>query len=202
MIKTMSDYNFRLTIQWRMHPAIADVARALTYPYLKDGVTEKDRPFPEELPKKLRRNVGVLHAQYSTRQRGASWESKTEAEGAARLAGELTRSPPKGYRPQDITILTPYEAQLQLINSLLRRCGLLGVQTSTIEKAQGSESEVTIVSPVRTDTDFTTDKHRVNVATTRARTQLLIVTDTDRIKNTVSYGKLWRDGLLGKRFDL
>ena len=53
MTKTMSAYTYRLMYQWRMHPAIAEVARALTYPYLKDGVTEEDRPFPEKLPKKL-----------------------------------------------------------------------------------------------------------------------------------------------------
>ena len=109
----MPAYTLRLMIQWRMHPAIAAVARALTYPYLKDGVTEEDRPFPEELPRNLRRNVGVLHAPYSTRQRGSSWESHTEAKAAAGLARELTGNPLKGYRPRDLTILTPYEAQLQ-----------------------------------------------------------------------------------------
>ena len=175
---------------------------SLTYPYLKDGVTAKDRPFPRELQQNLCRNVGVLHADYSATRVGSSWESITEAQGAVRLAQELTRTPPAGYRPHDITILTPYEAQLQLIDSLLRRYRLLGVQTSTIEKAQGSESEVTILSPVHTNVEFTTNKHCVNVATTRARTQLLIVTDTDLIGEADSYRKLWKAGLLRRRFDL
>ena len=90
MIKTMSAYTYRLMYQWRMHPDIARVARALTYPYLKDGVMAEDRPFPRKLPQKLQHNVGVLHAEYSAIRIGSSWESRTEAEGAVQLAHELT----------------------------------------------------------------------------------------------------------------
>ena len=117
-----------------------------------------------------------------------------------RLAQELTQTPPAGYHPHDITILTLYEAQLQLIESLLRHYKIPEVQTSTIERAQGSEREVTILS--HTNTDFTTNKHHMNVVTTRARTQLLIVTDTNQIEGAASYGELWKEGLLGERFDL
>ena len=61
---------------------------------------------------------------------------------------------------------------------------------------------MTILSPVRINTEFTTDKHQVNVATTRAKIQLLIVTDTKLIGEAVSYGDLWKEGFLGERFDL
>ena len=147
-------------------------------------------------------NVGVLHTDYNATRIGTSWQSETEAWGAVKLAWELTQAPPAGYHPHDITILTFYEAQLQLIESLLRHYKIPEVQTSTMERAQGSKSEVTILSPVCTNTKFTTNKHRMNVATTRARTQLLIITDPYQIEEAASYGELWKAGLLGGRFAL
>merc|ERR1712105_143121 len=146
--------------------------------------------------------VGVIHTRNTTTKNGTSWESSSEAETVAALAKALAKTPPKGYPPGKILALTPYEAQLQLINALLRKQQVTGIRTSTIEKAQGSESEVTIVSPVKLDAPFATDKLRVNVALTRARTQLFVVTDTEAIEKADSYRELWEKNLLGKVFQL
>merc|ERR1712105_175707 len=123
--------------------------------------------------------VGVIHARNTTKKKGTSWESSSEAETVVALAKALTKTPPKGYPPGKILALTPYEAQLQLINALLRKQQVTGIRTSTIEKSQGSESEVTIISPVKLDAPFATDKLRVNVALTRACTQLFVVAEKE-----------------------
>ena len=63
----------------------------------------------------------------------------------------------------------------------MREAGLYKVQVLTIERAQGKENEVTVLSPVKFNSEFATDRNRANVAMTRATTQLLFVTDTDLI---------------------
>merc|ERR1712105_270548 len=201
IITHQEDKIARLTCQWRMHPILAKIARN-TYPYLKDGVTAGDRPLPTELEEHLRRHVGVTHAEDTTKKKGTSWESSSEAKIVVALAKALTKTPPKGYAPEKVLVLNPYEAQLQLINALLREQQVTGIRTSTIEKSQGTESEVTIISPVKLNASFATDKHRTNVALTRARTQLFVAADTEKIKNADSYGELWEKNLLGEVFQL
>merc|ERR1712090_98051 len=90
----------------------------------------------------------------TTKKKGTSWESNSEAKIVVELAKALTKPPPKGYAPEKVLVLTPYEAQLQLINALLREQQVTGIRTSTIEKSQGTESEVTIISLVKLNAPF------------------------------------------------
>ena len=91
--------------------------------------------------------------------------------------------------PEDIAVVSPYRAQLRLIRTLVRRgldaagnTGSLPV-IDTVERIQGQERELVVVSLVASDPDhlagdaatFFYSGNRLNVTITRARTKLIIV---------------------------
>lgn len=89
--------------------------------------------------------------------------------------------------PEDIGVVVPYRAQSRLIRSLIRRNLLDGELAShlvvdTVERMQGQEREVIIVSFATTSAkfaaqmaDFLFQPQRLNVAVTRPRTKLILV---------------------------
>jgi DNA replication ATP-dependent helicase Dna2 len=89
--------------------------------------------------------------------------------------------------PEDIGVVVPYRAQSRLIRSLIRR-NLLDsdlanrLVVDTVERMQGQEREVVIVSFATTSAkfaaqvaDFLFQPQRLNVAVTRSRTKLILV---------------------------
>lgn len=90
----------------------------------------------------------------------------------------------RNVNPQDITVLSPFRAQIGLIKELLRGnsksdgISLEGVGVFTIDQYQGRDNECVIVSFVRNDGSvgpLLKDWRRINVALTRAKRKLLLV---------------------------
>ena len=86
----------------------------------------------------------------------------------------------EGEKPTDIGIITPYNAQVTMIKKLM--IDTEGVLVGTVEKFQGREKKIIIISTVRSSpscfypassysTGFLTDKKRFNVAVTRCMAQ-------------------------------
>jgi AAA domain len=84
--------------------------------------------------------------------------------------------------PDKFRIITFYSAQLRMIRQRLDSCGLHDVLVSTVDSSQGCESDVVVISFVRTNNSagFITDDRRMNVALTRARHQLVCVGNVDK----------------------
>ncbi|XP_043099695.1 helicase with zinc finger domain 2 [Puntigrus tetrazona] len=114
-----------------------------------------------------------------------------EAEQAVRVARLLIEQ--SGVKPEHITILTPYNAQVSEIKRMLEKKHLANVSVCTIMKSQGSEWPYVILSTVRSCSisaigsgrpskawlgkrlGFITDPNQVNVAITRAQDGLVIL---------------------------
>ena len=79
---------------------------------------------------------------------------------------------------KSIAVITTYSGQVALVRS--RTGGVVDVYT--IDKSQGQERDVIILSMVRSNAKghlgFITDRRRINVALTRARDGLIIVCNT------------------------
>jgi DNA replication ATP-dependent helicase Dna2 len=101
----------------------------------------------------------------------------------------LDRIVRQGGNPGDIVVVSPFRAQLRLIRTLVRRgldaagnAGPLPV-IDTVERIQGQERELVVVSLVASDPDhlagdaagFFYSGNRLNVTMTRARTKLIVV---------------------------
>ena len=75
----------------------------------------------------------------------------------------------------DIGVITPYLKQEKLLKDKLSNIGFNN--SYTIDKSQGSEKEIIIISFVKTyfNNSFINDMARINVAFTRAKTKLIII---------------------------
>ncbi|MFI0432693.1 MAG: TM0106 family RecB-like putative nuclease [Candidatus Nanopelagicales bacterium] len=125
--------------------------------------------------------------------RGNSVESREEAEA---VVEEVRRAltwtwtdarpgsvaAPRPMTPEDVLVVVPYNAQRGLITQLLAEAGLAGVRVGTVDKFQGQEAPVVIVSTtVSAAADaprgmgFALSRNRVNVAVSRGQWQAVIV---------------------------
>ena len=98
-----------------------------------------------------------------------------------------------GLRPEEIAIITPYNAQVQLLRSSLRST-YERLEIDTVDGFQGREKEAILLSLVRSNQDrqvgFLADRRRLNVAITRARRHLAIVGASATISNDPFLAKL------------
>lgn len=83
-------------------------------------------------------------------------------------------------KPSDILVVTPYNAQVRLLESMLGD----QISVGTVDKFQGQEAIVVIVSLCLSKgevgprgVDFVLDMHRINVAVSRAKTLAIVVGD-------------------------
>jgi predicted RecB family nuclease len=122
--------------------------------------------------------------------------SPEEADEVARLAELLAgcswRDRDDAVRPvgcDGILIVTPYNAQIRAIHDALAARGLTGFRVGTVDKFQGREAPVVIYSMATSSADeaprgleFLYDRHRLNVATSRAKAMAIIVASPDLIR--------------------
>jgi DNA replication ATP-dependent helicase Dna2 len=123
----------------------------------------------------------------SSRTRGSGRGAHPEASAVARLV--LDRIVRQGGDPREIAVVSPYRAQLRLIRTLVRRGLDAAGHTSafpvidTIERIQGQERDVVVVSLAASDVDYLAGEAaaffyaaaRLNVTITARRTKLVIV---------------------------
>ena len=110
--------------------------------------------------------------------------SQEEAAAAADVVEDLVRQ--HGVLPADIAVIAPFRAQVRLLRSALQHKALSGLErlvVDTVERIQGQEREVVVVSLAAGDPDevrgrggsFHLSQHRLNVALSRARTKVVVV---------------------------
>jgi DNA replication ATP-dependent helicase Dna2 len=151
-----------LDTQYRMHPAIMTIANRLFYDgRLRSGVTPDDRTPPDGAP------VTLIPVD------GVSDDRRNVAE--AQAATERALSYVRDYRvpAASIGVVSPFRAQVALMRQMLENTG---ITVDTIERFQGGERDVMILSFVRPSASgFVFDERRFNVAVTRARRKLVFV---------------------------
>ncbi|KAM4636922.1 DNA replication ATP-dependent helicase/nuclease DNA2 [Discoglossus pictus] len=85
-----------------------------------------------------------------------------------------------GCKPSDIGIIAPYRQQLKVISNYFTAFPSTAVEVNTVDKYQGRDKNVIIVSFVRSNIDgklgdLLKDWRRLNVALTRAKHKLVMV---------------------------
>jgi uncharacterized protein len=115
---------------------------------------------------------------------GRSQRCPEEAEAVLKLFQELLRqrfrdrdSETHNFTINDILVVAPYNSQVNFLRSLLPE----GARVGTIDKFQGQEAEVVLISMTTSDErclprniEFLYDKNRLNVAVSRARCLALL----------------------------
>lgn len=120
---------------------------------------------------------------------GRGWEEERQDDDpstrnpgeAGRVVAEVRRLLRRGLVPQDLGVITPYEAQARALRAQLVEERRLGLEVGTVDGFQGREKEAIVVDLVRSndhgEVGFLADVRRMNVAITRARRFLLVVGD-------------------------
>ncbi|XP_045698077.1 DNA replication ATP-dependent helicase/nuclease DNA2 isoform X2 [Phyllostomus hastatus] len=100
-----------------------------------------------------------------------------------------------GCNPSDIGIIAPYRQQLKIINDLLAHSSVGVVEVNTVDKYQGRDKSIILVSFVRSNQDGTLgellkDWRRLNVAITRAKHKLILLGCVSSLNRYPPLGKL------------
>ncbi|KAJ7507151.1 AAA domain-containing protein [Mycena galericulata] len=100
-----------------------------------------------------------------------------------------------GVLPAQIAVISPYQAQVTLLTSLIRPQYGPEVEIGTVDGMQGREKDAVIISLVRSnetrEVGFLKEKRRLNVAMTRAKRHLCVVGDSATVCYGGKYLKRW-----------
>ena len=170
------EYGYFLEHTWRMHPAVAEVVSDLSY----EGRLEA-------APVTILRSIdGIepgVHA-CAVHHRGDTSHSAVEAAEVVRIVEDLvgrTWEPGEGVAARalthaDIIVVTPYNAQQQVVSDALAAAGAHEVRVGTVDKFQGQEAATAIVSLAASSAreaprglEFLLLQNRLNVAVSRAQ---------------------------------
>ncbi|KQZ85043.1 DNA helicase [Microbacterium sp. Root166] len=178
------EYGYFLARTWRMHPAVAEPVSKLSYRgelaahpstalRALDGVEAGVRPVP-------------------LRHRGNATQSREEAAAVVEIVrdvigrswsdirieddGVTTPVAPRALEQSDIIVVTPYNAQQVAVEEALAAAGFPDVPAGTVDKFQGQEAAVAIVSLAASSgrdaprgLEFLLLRNRLNVAISRAK---------------------------------
>lgn len=189
-----------LAMTYRMHPEVCRPVSQLSYEgRLTSAPNTSQRELVDEAPGI--RVVEVEHAGNST----ASPEEATVVVDQARAVLGTTWRDPQAARPErslgqdDVLVVTPYNAQRLLIRRALDAAGLDRVRVGTVDKFQGQQAPVVIVSMTASSSAevprgmaFLINRNRINVAVSRAQWRAVVV----RSPHLTSYMPATVHGLL------
>ena len=179
-----AELGYFLETTWRMHPALTEPVSRLSYAgQLRSEATVTA----------ARTLEGVepgLHVRLVDHHDNSTW-SPEEAEVVRDLVHDLLgrtwhdpaqRGPdgapvgPRPLGPADVIVITPYNGQVGQLRRTLDDAGLGEVRVGTVDKFQGQEAAVAILSlaasshsDVSRGMGFLLDRHRLNVAISRGQ---------------------------------
>jgi uncharacterized protein len=180
-----SDYGIFLGQSYRMHPGIcAFISKAVYEGRLtNDPITATHELMVDPLADPAIKPSGIVFM--AVEHSGCSQVSKPEAERVAALVASLrdfcsikVDGKRRDIGLADILVVAPYNAQVRLLKEILPA----GIPVGTVDKFQGQEAEIVIVSMTTSGSlelprnlDFLFDRRRLNVAISRAKTLAIVV---------------------------
>ncbi|XP_058086867.1 probable RNA helicase SDE3 [Magnolia sinica] len=199
------NYVTKLVRNYRCHPAILELPSKLFYKgELIACKEERDSSLCEwdDLPNK---DFPVLFMgiQGCDEREGSnpSWFNRFEVSKVVTIITKLREN--MDVSEKDIGVITPYRQQVVKLKKALESLGMEDVKVGSVEQFQGQERQVIIISTVRSTVKhnefdrvhhlgFLSNPRRFNVATTRARSLLIIVGNPHIITKDLYWDKLLR----------
>ncbi|CAJ1048869.1 DNA replication ATP-dependent helicase/nuclease DNA2 [Xyrichtys novacula] len=136
-------------------------------------------------------DCSMVPALESVEQGGVS--NHTEAAIVHKLLSLIIKA---GCKPSDIGVIAPYRQQLKSISALLQSSSFTGVEVNTVDKYQGRDKSLIVLSFVRSTVEeghlgeLLKDWRRLNVAITRAKHKLLMVGSATTLRRYAPVEKL------------
>uniref|UniRef100_A0A8B9E3W7 DNA replication ATP-dependent helicase/nuclease n=1 Tax=Anser cygnoides TaxID=8845 RepID=A0A8B9E3W7_ANSCY len=160
----------QLTVQYRMNSKIMSLSNMLVYEGKLECGSEKVSNATVNLP-----NLKKLKLELADASKTWLKEVLEPDKPVCFLNTEKA-----GCKPSDIGVISPYRHQLKIITDLMARLKENRVEVNTIDKYQGRDKSIIIVSFVRNSNEenlgtLLKDWRRLNVAITRAKHKLVMV---------------------------
>lgn len=171
-----------LADSWRMHPELCRAVSVLSYDGKLESAPAASLRSLAEVPAGVE-TVFVMHSGNTTSSPEEAAEVVRQAQrhiGLKWIPGG--DKPARPLTPEDILVVAAYNAQVQLIRQALQRAGLAGVRVGTVDKFQGQEAPVVVVSMACSavaeaprGAEFLLNRNRINVAVSRGQWRAVIV---------------------------
>lgn len=174
-----------LNVSWRMHPDVCDFISAAVYEgrLRAEASTVGQRLLLEDGLHEALRPTGISTVDLD--HEGCTQSSEEEASLIAELLGQLTRQrwvdQAGRERPitlDDVVIVSPFNMQVGLLKKRLPT----GARVGTVDKFQGQEAPVVLVSMATSfggdaprGTEFLFNRNRLNVAISRAKCLAVVI---------------------------
>ncbi|MUL66881.1 nuclease [Mycobacterium sp. CBMA 234] len=179
-----AERGYFLDVSYRMHPAVCAPVSALSY---------DNRLQAAESVSGARRLAGIepgLH-EVTVPHEGNATDSPEEAAAIITAIGGLLgrdwadEDGTKPLAPEDILVVAPYNAQVELVRAQLAAAGYDEVLVGTVDKFQGRQAPVVFISMTASSIDevprgigFLLNRNRLNVAVSRAKYAAYLVRST------------------------
>ncbi|WP_460811452.1 TM0106 family RecB-like putative nuclease [Nocardioides salsibiostraticola] len=166
-----------LETSYRMHPKVCSVVSQLSY----DGALVSAPSASMRSLDGVAPGLEVVRLDHRDNSVSSREEADVVVEQVERLMGAIWNDPSESPQPRPLTeadflVVAPYNAQRKLISECLCRAGLGAVKVGTVDKFQGQEAPVVIVSMTASSSgevprgmEFLLNRNRVNVAVSRAQ---------------------------------
>ena len=177
-----AELGYFLADSWRMHPELCRKVSVLSYDGRLESAPAASRRHLDGVPPGVE-TVLVQHAGNTT----GSAEEAAAVVGLAREHIGLKWTPGKDepvrrLEAKDILVVAAYNAQVQAIRHALDHEGLADVRVGTVDKFQGQEAPVVLVSMACSaiaeaprGAEFLLNRNRINVAVSRGQWRAVIV---------------------------
>lgn len=175
-----AELGYFLADSWRMNSELCVAVSELSYEGRLRSAPSADRRRLDGVPAGIE-TVMVPHGGNTT----SSPEEAAEVVRQVRRHLGLLWHTEEGSRPltaADVLVVAAYNAQVNLIREALDRAGLPGVRVGTVDKFQGQEAAVVIVSMACSAVaeaprgmEFLLSRNRINVAVSRGKWRAVIV---------------------------
>ncbi len=181
------ELGYFLADSWRMHPELCAAVSRLSY-------DSKLGSAPAASLRHLSgRNAGVETVLVAKAPGSGRANLQSSPEEAAEVVAQakahigLAWTPGGGDSPrplvqEDVLVVAAYNAQVHLVRGALDRAGLPAVRVGTVDKFQGQEAPVVLVTMACADPaaaprgmDFLLNRNRVNVAVSRGQWRTVII---------------------------
>ena len=200
-----------LDVQYRMRGMISKFPREEFYDgRLADGDGVNDRNFGKRLLRGVKEKcpclgeMRVIDYRGQEEKQGMSLVNMGEVSVIVKILEALGNTFGSLMLKGKVGIITPYASQVGAIKRRLEEEGdrIVQADTNTVDGFQGRECEVIILSLVRAGrgegVGFLEDRRRMNVALTRPREMLMIVSDVQRVGKDKVWGKLFEEARKGR----
>ncbi|WP_026551654.1 bifunctional RecB family nuclease/DEAD/DEAH box helicase [Arthrobacter sp. H20] len=176
------ELGYFLADSWRMHPDLCAAVSRLSYDGKLESAPAATLRFLEGKPA----GIECVPVEHTGRTTSSTEEAQEVVSQVIKHVGlRWTGGPdelPRPLEPRDILVVAAYNAQVQLIQDHLEAAGLNGVRVGTVDRFQGQEAPVVIVSMACSSAaeaprgvGFLLNRNRVNVAVSRGQWRAVII---------------------------